>query len=189
VELMLHEIKRGPDTSGTSLQATFSDTRAPRLALLAAEVETAQNAVIHFVELLWGNPRPQGEVKWPREFRLVDPTAAAREFYEIVQMSQVRSATLDAHIMMQAADARNFVGNDETRKKIEDELKASAEAQAKINLAPVPTPGQPGLPGDNGGRGTSGRPGRSLAPVGTSSQSSNGNGNGRTTRRIVIKER
>lgn len=161
LELMLSEVKRGPDTSGDSLTASFSDTRAPRLALFAGELETAQNAMIHWAEQMWGNAKPTGEVKWKREFRLIDPMSAAREFYEITNLSHVRSATLDTIVMTQAAESRGFMGNDQTATKIIAELNESATKQVKMVNTPAPIAGTPGRSAEQpGGKGAPGQPGR-----------------------------
>jgi hypothetical protein len=165
LELMLDEVKRGPDTSGDSLDATFASTRAPRLALFAGEIETAQNAMIRWTEMGWGNAAPKGEVKWKRKFRLIDPMSAAREFYETANLSKVRSATLDADVMMQAAESRGFVLNDEKGATIRSEFEASARKQVAILNTPVPIAGQPGRPGEGNGKGAPGTPGRTGAPV------------------------
>lgn len=188
IELMLNEVRRGPDTSGDSLAASFADQRSPRLALFAAELQNTQNAIIHWVEQLWGNERPSGEVQWPKEFRIIDPMSAAREFYEVSQLSGIRSATLDARIMEQAAEARGFLLNDEERTTIQNELKESARRQMELRNAPVPVPGTPGVPGSNGRPGSSGLPGRPGGLALSTSGSGEPNGAGRR-RQITIVEK
>lgn len=126
-ELMLNEIQTAPYASGTSKRVSFTDTRSPRLALLAAELETAQNAMIRFLELMFGARKPSGSTEWEREFDLMDAGAAALQFFEIEDLSGYKSPTAGAKVMMMAVKVLGIAGDDEQRTKIESEYLASAE--------------------------------------------------------------
>lgn len=126
-ELMLNEIQTAPYASGASKKVSFTDTRSPRLALLAAELETAQNAMIRFLEMMF-NPgkRPSGSTEWEREFDLMEAGAAALQFFEIETLSGYKSQTAGTKVMMMAVKALGISGDDQERTKIEAEYLQSA---------------------------------------------------------------
>lgn len=126
-ELMLNEIQTAPYASGASKKVSFTDTRSPRLALMAAELETAQNAMIRFLELMFGTKKPSGSVEWEREFDLMDAGGAALQFFTIEEISGYKSPTAGAKVMMMAIKALGVAGDDEQRTKIENEYLASAK--------------------------------------------------------------
>lgn len=126
-ELMLNEIQTAPYASGASKKVSFMDSRSPRLALLASELETAQNAMIRFLELMFGARKPSGSVEWEREFDLVDAGASALEFFTIEEMSGYKSPTAGAKVMMMAVKALGIAGDDQQRTLIEQEYMTSAQ--------------------------------------------------------------
>lgn len=135
MELMLNELQAAPYASGESKKISFTDSRAPRLAMLASEIETAQNTMIHFLELMWGNPLPTGSVEWEREFDLLNASAAVNDYFTIEQLAGFKSPTAGTKAMMQVIKALGIVGDDETRKKIEDEfMSAAVKAQEMAEL-------------------------------------------------------
>lgn len=115
-----------PGSSGISKQAGFSDVRAPRLALMASELETAQNAAIYFLERRFGIDRPQGSVRWPREFDLLTLVDDIREVFELEGLAGIRSATLDASAMTAAIREKGVVADEQELQAIEEEYRQSA---------------------------------------------------------------
>lgn len=136
-ELMLNEIQTAPYASGESKKVSFTDARAPRLSSLASEVETTQNAFIRWMEMFYAvgvNPEgfnPEGAVEWPKDFDLLDPAAAALEFFTIEQVSGYRSPTAGSMVMGLAVKSLGIAGDDATRTLIEEEYKTSALEFAK----------------------------------------------------------
>jgi hypothetical protein len=130
-----------PDASGAAKEVGFGDTRAPRLANIASEIEQAQNIAIFFLELRWGIAAPTGSVVWPREFDVTDVVEDITEFFTMEKLSGLRSKTLDAKLMTRAAKERGFIVDDATEAKIEAEYGESAtlNEQAKTLAAVPPT--------------------------------------------------
>lgn len=132
MELMLNELQAAPYASGESKKISFTDSRAPRLSMLASELETAQNTMIHFLELMWGNPLPSGSVEWEREFDLLNASAAVNDYFTIEQLAGFKSPTAGTKAMMQVVKALGIVGDDATRTTIEKEFQTSAETAQKL---------------------------------------------------------
>lgn len=114
-----------PDASGASKQAGFADLKSPRLALMASELEQAQNTAIHFLELRFGHAEPKGSVQWPKEFNLIDVMGEVREIFDLERLSGLSSGTLDVEAMMLAIRERQLVSEDDTLKAIENELRGA----------------------------------------------------------------
>ena len=163
IELMLNELHSAPYASGASKQISWTDSKAPRLAIFASEIESAQNAMLHFMEQLWGARRPTGSTQWRREFDMIDPMTAAQEFFTISTTSKVRSPTLEAKIMVAVAKAKGWITDNEEATTIEKEYLASAKQQAaeppaqqQITAQAVPPTGQE--PPNGQQKGTSAKP-------------------------------
>lgn len=154
VELMLNELHTAPYASGESKRVSWTDSKAPRLAVLAAEVESSQNAMIHFMEQLWGFRRPSGATQWRREFDLIDVLDAAQEYFTIRQTAGVRSPTLDAKVMIAVAKSKGWITDNEEQEKVRQELESSGQAQQKIEDTPPAPPMSGGPSGSSGSSGT-----------------------------------
>lgn len=128
-ELAALEATSTPESSGKSKQAGFSDVRAPRLALLASEVEQAQNTAIRFLELRFGHEQPSGEVTWPRDFELLPLVDSIRELFELLALSDMESIELSVRSIMSAVRTKGLAANEEQADVIEAELRASVEAR------------------------------------------------------------
>lgn len=136
LELMMNEMQVSPDASGAARRTTWTDVRAPRLAGLAANVETTQNTVLPWLEGFWGEAAPSASTAWPREFDLIDPIAAGSLFFEMEATSGMKSATLGRKILVSAAKSSGFLGDDAEQKKVEAEYDESAKkAQAALDTA------------------------------------------------------
>lgn len=146
-ELMLNELEAAPYASGESKKASFADAKEPRLSILAGEVETVQNAMIHFLEQLWGQgiPRPTGSVEWPETFGLERPVQDIKDFFTTAKESGMRSATAEKKAFLMLVRKLGIVGDDESRAEIEQELNESADlvrqlAEAELQSLRRPQP-------------------------------------------------
>lgn len=136
LELMLNEIQVSPDASGAARQVTWTDVKAPRLSDLASNVETAQNAVLPWLEGMWGESAPSASTAWKREFDLIDPMASGALFFEMERTAGIKSATLDRKILVSVAKSSGFLGDDAEQQKVESEYDASAKkAEDAANAA------------------------------------------------------
>ncbi len=127
-ELAALEATSVPDSSGASKQAGFADVRAPRLALMASELEQAQNTAIRFLEMRFGNKSPTGKVEWLREFELTPLIDSIRELFEIQVLAGVESPTLTTRAMMAVVRSKGLATDDKVETQIETELQDSAAA-------------------------------------------------------------
>jgi hypothetical protein len=147
-ELMLNELEAAPYASGASKEASFADAKEPRLAVLAGELETAQNSVIHFMERMWGfgKPRPTGSVEWPETFALERPLTEIKEFFQTAKESGLRSPTAETKAYIMMTRKLGITGDDESRTQVEAEVNKSAlrvlemlDAEKESLLRPEPT--------------------------------------------------
>lgn len=127
-ELALREATSTPDSSGRSKQVGFEEQKAPRLALLASELEQAQNTAIHFLERRFGIARPSGSVSWPREFDLASLIDEIREFFELEQLTGYTSRTLAGKGMALAAEQKGLVTDEDEFEVVRREYEESAGA-------------------------------------------------------------
>lgn len=139
VELMLNEIQVSPDASGSARRTSWTDVRSHKLSTFAANIETAQNAVLSWLEGMWGERGRSASVEWKREFDLIDPLASASLFFETENAAGVTSPTLKTKILVSVAKSIGFLGDDEEQQKVEAEYDKSAKQQedAKEQLAQI----------------------------------------------------
>lgn len=136
VELMLNEIQVSPDASGSARRTSWTDVRSHKLATFAANIETCQNAVLPWLEGMWGERAHSASVEWKREFDLIDPLASASLFFETENAAGVTSATLKTKILVSTAKAIGFLGDDEEQQKVEAEYdKSSKQLEQQKELA------------------------------------------------------
>ena len=138
-----------PDSSGTSKRMGFADIKAPRLADFAANIETAMNTAIHFLELRAGTARgaPQGMVQMPRQFDLRDVVDSVTRLLDMMSRSSIRSQTLDAKLILAAAEEEGFIADDDERELIADELEEAAASAAQAREASKALLGEMGATG------------------------------------------
>jgi hypothetical protein len=122
-----------PDSSGRSKEAGFSESKGPRLTMLAENIESFINTTLRFFELRFGATKPQAYVKMPREFDLLPVEEDIRDFFETFRRSMLRSATLESEAMVRLAEAKGLV-NDENREVVKTELADSAKSSATSGL-------------------------------------------------------
>jgi hypothetical protein len=142
-QLAAREIASVPDSSGESKKAGFGEVKAPRLALMASEVEQAQNAAIWFLEKRFGAPQPTGGVVWTREFDLLGLNEQIDELFKRETASGYKSPTLGVKAMVMAAQEDGMIESEEERKVVEAEYRNAATrtekvAEAAANAPPVP---------------------------------------------------
>lgn len=119
-----------PGSSGTSKRAGFADIRAPRLALMASEMEASQNIAIRFLELRFGEV-PTGEVTWRRDFDLLQLVDTLRECFEVAALAEVESETLTVNGIMSMVRKKGLAKNDAEEELIEAEIRASFQARQR----------------------------------------------------------
>lgn len=121
-ELAALEATSVPDSSGVSKAAGFAEAKAPRLALMASEIEQCFNAVLRWVELRWGRATPPGQgtnppravIRMPKDFDLRDTLADIDRYFDIQTKSKLRSKTVDAKAMTRAAVETGIITDNET---------------------------------------------------------------------------
>jgi hypothetical protein len=126
--MAVQEVTSVPDSSGASKQAGFTQTKSPRLALMASELEASQNTAIHFLEMRFGFPAPTGSVSWPRDFDLGDVLDRIEEHFSLEKLTGLKSPTLGAKMMTQSVIQRGLVTDDADLKTIEGEYGAAGQA-------------------------------------------------------------
>jgi hypothetical protein len=129
-ELMARELTSAPDSSGASKAAGFAEGKSPRLALLAANCETAQNTALYFLERRAGAARPTGFVTLPREYDLAPLLETIDRALQRLRDAGLTSPTLAVALVLQALDEDGLLAEmtDAERQAVEDELTASATA-------------------------------------------------------------
>lgn len=144
-----------PDSSGLSKHAGFMEAKVPRLALLASELEQAQNTAIYFLEKRFGSDNPSGQVVWTRKFDLVELSEDIKAYFEIESLTGLRSPTLQAAGLVKAARDKGLVADDETAEKVRNEYLEMAEQMTRTpTKKPATDPASRGLAGaENGAKG------------------------------------
>jgi hypothetical protein len=137
-QLMWNELHSAPYASGESRRILFTDTRAPRLAVFASEIETAQNAVIRWSEMMWqAGVTPAGSTEWTKKFDLLDPMNAARVYFELQALSGLKAPTLDSKVMAMVARSNGFLGDTEEYNTAITEFEASAKKNQEMQDATI----------------------------------------------------
>ncbi len=111
-----------PGSSGASKRAGFVDTKAPRLALMAGEIESAQNNAIYFFEKFFGAAKPTGAVKWPRQYDLVALSNSITELFNMLGLVQAQSPTLIVRAVVAFLKERQIVTDERDLAVIAQEL-------------------------------------------------------------------
>jgi hypothetical protein len=124
------EVSGTPNSSGASKDAGFGEGKAPRLALLASEVEASQNIAIFFLEQRFGSAAPQGSSTWTRDFDLAPVLDSIERLFDLQKTSGLMSPTMSAKLMMIAAKESGTLTSAEDQATIESEFTTSAEAVA-----------------------------------------------------------
>lgn len=125
-QLAAREATSTPDSSGISKMAGFGQVMSPRLALMASELEAAQNTALLFLEQRFGHPGGQASVNWTRNFELLEVVAHIEAQFALERLSGLRSPTLDAQMMVTAAREKGLLGNDVESAVVATEYRASA---------------------------------------------------------------
>jgi hypothetical protein len=129
-ELMSLELTGTPDASGVAKQAGFAEKKQPRLALIASEIEQAQNTAIHFLEMRFGATLPTGAVQWPRDFDPVNVGDEVDAFLNSQKVAGVTSPTLTARALVTTAIEKGIAKESE-RAEFEAEYKDAAKARRR----------------------------------------------------------
>ena len=118
--------------SGAAKERGFADVKSPRLALMASEMEQAQNTAIQFLERRFSGAErnPTGSVVWPREFDLSPVVDSVREVFELMTISGTSSPTLTSKSIVKSARMKGLVTQDDEAAQIEQELRGDIESAA-----------------------------------------------------------
>jgi len=145
-----NETNSAPQASGLALQGGFSLGNQPRLSLFASNIETAQNAVIRWFELRFGNTRPSGSVFWTKKYELIKLTSSAQAILQLEAIAGVNSEELESRVILGAAKDEGFVTDNEAATTIEAQLRASAKARDKRKEleSQAKTQPRPDVPGE-----------------------------------------
>lgn len=156
-----------PDASGLSKKAGFAETKAPRIALFASEIETAQNTAIHNLELRWGEVtrvgegKPLGFVKIPREYDLLDVEEALVKAFELSVNAGIESRTFKSKgfrsVLTSSGAFNNKTDLDKIEQEVADSVQTNIDAKARLsefqaaaltatNRTPPPSGGGGGAP-------------------------------------------
>jgi len=131
--LAMDELRTGANTSGFARQVEFFNVKSPRLALMARHRSAAENAILRFSILRWGETDTSTAfIKWKPDF---DPSPVIKDIAEVFSLLTERgidSTTLDT-LLIEAAltDKGLAVG------KIGDEIetiKAEIAASRAVNV-------------------------------------------------------
>lgn len=125
--MMVKEMTSAPGSSGRSKEAGFTESKAPRLVMLAENMESFLNTMLRFFELRFGHSRPTAYVTMPRQFDLAPVEQDIRDFFDTFRRSQLRSAMLEVEAIVRLAEDKGLV-NDKNRAEVTAELLESARA-------------------------------------------------------------
>lgn len=134
-ELSSREVTSTPDSSGVSKMAGFGESKSPRLALLASELEQAQNIAIYFLEKRFGNRRSTGGVEWPKKFDLTPIISDVRSIFELEMMARATSKTLKSKALVLAAREKGLIADDTEAAKVLKEYEDNIDATAAQQVA------------------------------------------------------
>lgn len=125
-----------PESSGVSKNMGYRDTKSPRLALMASELEASQTRAIHLLERGFGFADPTGAVTWTRDFDLEPLVQDVSQAFELLASAGAQSAELSVHLIMAFLRQKGLVAGKTAQQleTIEGELKESLE-QAAANAA------------------------------------------------------
>lgn len=127
---MLNEAST-PDASGLSKAVGFAEAKAPKLASLASEIETAQNTSIRNLELRWGVTQPQGFTKLPREFDLMDVSTSIREAFTLSVEAGIESPTFKSQAFRTFLSQEGVFEDVQTLDAIQAEISAQVKREAE----------------------------------------------------------
>lgn len=125
-EMAMKLARTAPTSSGVAREVEFGRDYSPRLAHLAANLESAQNEAIRLLELRWGRTRnPSGEVSLPRRYQLAPVVDGIDRMFDTLRRAGLRSKTLETSMVMTAARERQLVTDDDVARAVKSEIAAS----------------------------------------------------------------
>lgn len=129
-EIASRESSSTPDSSGRSKEVGFADTKGPRLSTMAAEMEAGQNTGLVFLEMRFGIASPSAYVTWPRKFDIAPLVDDIEAFLNLENLAGLHSPTMDANVMMMAAQEHRLLGDETQETKIKGEYLKAATTKA-----------------------------------------------------------
>lgn len=134
-QLAAQQITMAPDSSGLSKKAGFGEAKSPRLALMASEMEAAQNAILAFLEMRFGKTARSAAAVWTRDFELLEVMGNIESYFALSRLSGISSPTLSAALMVRAADNKGLFGSDMEREAVAAEFQTAADAKLAYSAA------------------------------------------------------
>lgn len=129
------ELVRSPDASGEARRIEFQDVKAPRLSLMAGYRESVEIQLLRWVQQRFGLA-PDASVVWPNTYDVDDSAEDWTRVSDLAFKMGVESATLNWTMISSVIRDRGLVPDEDTVRKIEDEIRQQAEekAQARADL-------------------------------------------------------
>jgi hypothetical protein len=131
--IMLRHLTSTPDSSGASKEAGFAEASQPLLVRLAITREQAEQNYMYFAALR-SKRTPNGTVSYPREFDLLSAREQVADMITTMKESRLRSPTLEALLLMRAADAHRLLTDATIRAKVQTELLDSASQAGRVQV-------------------------------------------------------
>lgn len=139
------ETAMAPGASGVSKDASFKDRKSPRLANLAKERQSAQQAAIRFLELRAAQGAPSGSVSWPREYDLTTLASGVMEVANVANMTGAQSPTMASSLVelaMRESGVYDALGQDLVN-TIKEEIEEGIQENQRAASLLTSTLGQP----------------------------------------------
>jgi hypothetical protein len=124
-----------PGSSGVSKIAGFSEAVKPRLVMFATELETWLNTMLYFFELRFGIDKPSASANWVKEFDLLSLIDKIERQFNLEKLSGLRSPTLGARAMVDAAEDSGLITDNAEGKIIKDEYLAAGTLKVETEKA------------------------------------------------------
>jgi hypothetical protein len=132
--LAMDELRTGANTSGFARQIEFFDVKSPRLALMARNRAAAENAILKFCILRWGETNlSDAHITWKADY---DPSPVIRDIAEVFNLMterKIESATLDTLLIEMALKDKGLATGEigDEMDKITAEITASKALQSE----------------------------------------------------------
>lgn len=134
-QLAAQQITMAPDSSGLSKKAGFGEGKSPRLALMAGEMEAAQNIILSFLEMRFGYTARGASATWTRDFELLEVMENIESYFALSRLSGLTSPTLAAALMVRAADNKGLFADDGERAVVAEEFQTAADTKLAYSAA------------------------------------------------------
>jgi hypothetical protein len=129
-EISSYEARVAPEASGAAQEAAYSESKSPRLSLMASNREQSENTALYFLSQQWGIPAPDASTVWPREFDLSPLEDDIDKMFDTMKKAQVKSKTLTVDMIIAAAKKRGVLTDGTKEQAVITELQGEYDAAA-----------------------------------------------------------